>query len=409
MLLHHKRYLWPWRPGASIHVSIQVALTAMALKVSRRGQVPPFIVMDVMRAANQQAAEGGDVLHLEVGQPSTGAPAGVVAAARAALGETLGYTDALGLPALREAIAAHYRDSYGVALDPARVVVTTGSSGAFLLAFLAAFEAGDRVGLAAPGYPAYRNILTALGLVPVELQAGVEHRYQPTLELLRAQGDTLDGLIIASPANPTGSMLAPAELAALAQHCERSGIRLVSDEIYHGITYGFPTATALASSDEALVVNSFSKYFSMTGWRLGWMVVPPSMLRAVECLAQNLFISPPSLSQRAAIAAFGCREELDANVARYAANRALLLDELPKAGFDRLAPADGAFYLYADVAHLTNDSQAFCRRMLRETGIACTPGIDFDPARGHATLRFSFAGATEAMAEAARRLIAWRP
>jgi aspartate/methionine/tyrosine aminotransferase len=409
MLLHHKRYLRPWRPAASIHVSIQVALTAMALKVSRRGQVPPFIVMDVMRAANQQAAEGGDVLHLEVGQPSTGAPAGVVAAARAALGETLGYTDALGLPALREAIAAHYRDSYGVALDPARVVVTTGSSGAFLLAFLAAFEAGDRVGLAAPGYPAYRNILTALGLVPVELQAGVEHRYQPTLELLRAQGDTLDGLIIASPANPTGSMLAPAELAALAQHCERSGIRLVSDEIYHGITYGFPTATALASSDEALVVNSFSKYFSMTGWRLGWMVVPPSMLRAVECLAQNLFISPPSLSQRAAIAAFGCREELDANVARYAANRALLLDELPKAGFDRLAPADGAFYLYADVAHLTNDSQAFCRRMLRETGIACTPGIDFDPARGHATLRFSFAGATEAMAEAARRLIAWRP
>jgi aspartate/methionine/tyrosine aminotransferase len=381
----------------------------MALKVSRRGQVPPFIVMDVMRAANQQAAEGGDVLHLEVGQPSTGAPAGVVAAARAALGETLGYTDALGLPALREAIAAHYRDSYGVALDPARVVVTTGSSGAFLLAFLAAFEAGDRVGLAAPGYPAYRNILTALGLVPVELQAGVEHRYQPTLELLRAQGDTLDGLIVASPANPTGSMLAPAELAALAQHCERSGIRLVSDEIYHGITYGFPTATALASSDEAIVVNSFSKYFSMTGWRLGWMVVPPGMLRAVECLAQNLFISPPSLSQRAAIAAFGCREELDANVARYAANRALLLDELPKAGFDRLAPADGAFYLYADVAHLTNDSQAFCRRMLRETGVACTPGIDFDPARGHATLRFSFAGATEAMAEAARRLIPWRP
>jgi aspartate/methionine/tyrosine aminotransferase len=380
----------------------------MALKLGRRGQVPPFIAMDVLRAANERAAAGEDVLHLEVGQPSTPAPAAVLAAARSALGaETLGYTDALGLPALRETIAAHYRDTYGVAVEPARVVVTTGSSGAFLLGFLAAFDPGDRVGMAAPGYPAYRNILTALDLVPVELPAGPGERYQMTLDLLRSHAGHLDGLIVASPANPTGTMIAPDELAALARYCRDMGIRFVSDEIYHGIVYGAPAATALATSAEAIVVNSFSKYFSMTGWRLGWMVVPPDMLRAVECLAQNLYISPPALSQHAALAAFGCRAELDANVARYAANRALLLEELPKAGFTRFAPADGAFYLYADVAHLTNDSPEFCRRMLREIGVACTPGIDFDPARGHASLRISFAGSTEAMAEATRRLKSW--
>ena len=381
----------------------------MALKLGRRGQVPPFIAMDVLRAANERAALGEDVLHLEVGQPSTPAPAAVLAAAQAALTtETLGYTDALGLPALREAISAYYRDRYGVAVEPARIVVTTGSSGAFLLAFLAAFDAGDRVALAAPAYPAYRNILTALDLVPVTLPAGPAERYQLTLELLRSHGGTLDGVIIASPANPTGTMLTPGEFAGLERHCRESGIRLVSDEIYHGIVYGATAAATLATSPEAIVVNSFSKYFSMTGWRVGWMVVPENMLRAVECLAQNLFISPPALSQHAALAAFQCRTELDANVARYARNRALLLDELPKAGFTRLAPADGAFYLYADVAHLTNDSPEFCRRMLREIGVACTPGTDFDPVRGHASLRLSFAGATEAMAEAARRLKAWR-
>ncbi len=381
----------------------------MALKVSRRGQVPPFIAMDVMRAADERAAAGEDVVHLEVGQPSTPAPQGVLEAARAALSQQrLGYTDALGLAALREVIALHYRRRYGVALAAERVVVTTGSSGAFLLAFLAAFEVGDRVGLVAPSYPAYRNILSALGLVPVELAAGPAERYQATIELLEAERAPLDGLIVASPANPTGTMLAPAELAELARYCESHGIRFISDEIYHGITYGMTEATALAASDEAIVVNSFSKYFSMTGWRLGWLVVPPSLLRAVECLAQNLFISPPALSQYAALGAFDCRDELDANVARYAANRALLLEELPKAGFDRFAPADGAFYLYADIAYLTNDSEAFCRRMLQETGVACTPGTDFDPARGHATLRLSFAGTAAAMAEAARRLKAWR-
>ena len=382
----------------------------MALKVSRRGQIPPFIVMDVMRAANERAAAGADVLHLEVGQPATGAPAGVIAAAHAALGnDRLGYTEAFGLPALRERIAGHYRDAYKIVIDPARIVLTTGSSGAFVLAFLAAFEAGDRVALAAPSYPAYRNILTALGLIPIELEAGPAQRYQATVELVQNCPEPIDGLIVASPANPTGTMLSPSELAGLAQHCSASGIRLISDEIYHGLTYGSITATtAAAFSDDAIVVNSFSKYFSMTGWRLGWMIVPPSLLRAVECLAQNFFISPPSLSQHAALAAFDCHDELQRNLARYAENRALLLSELPRAGLDRLAPADGAFYLYADVGHLTNDSAEFCRRMLIETGIACTPGTDFDRARGNATLRISFAGSTATMAEAARRLRNWR-
>lgn len=381
----------------------------MVLKVSQRGQVPPFIVMDVLRAANERATAGHDILHLEIGQPSTGAPAGVLAAAHTALARSvLGYTDALGLPALREAIAAQYRRRYGLAPDPARIVVTTGSSGAFLLSFLAAFEPGDRVALAAPGYPAYRNILRALGLVPVDLPAEPAHRYQPTIDLLSTHGGRLDGLIVASPANPTGSMLSPEEMGRLARYCEAAGIRLVSDEVYHGITYSTTAATALATSDEAIVINSFSKYFSMTGWRLGWMVVPPDMLRAVECLAQSFFISPPALSQHAAIAAFACHDELEANIARYARNRAILLEELPKAGFGRLAPADGAFYLYADVADMTNDSLEFCRRMLRDIGIACTPGVDFDPLRGHAAVRFSFAGSTDTVIEAARRLKSWR-
>jgi aspartate/methionine/tyrosine aminotransferase len=310
---------------------------------------------------------------------------------------------------LRAAIAAHYARIHGVAVDPARIVVTTGSSAAFVFAFLAAFEPGDRVALAAPAYPAYRNILTALDLVPVELPAGEKERYQVTLDLLRAQGQGVDGLIVASPANPTGTMIKASELAAITRYCRDRGTRLISDEIYHGIVYGDAAATALSSDPQAVVVNSFSKYYSMTGWRVGWMVAPDDMLRAVECLAQNLSVSPPSLSQHAAIAAFDCLPELDAHVRRYAENRALLLHELPKAGLERLAPSDGAFYLYADVAHLTNDSEGFCRRLLHETGVALTPGIDFDPARGRSTLRLCYAGSTDTIAEAARRLKSWRP
>jgi len=382
----------------------------MVLKISQRGRIPPFIVMDVLRDANERAAQGKDMLHLEVGQPSTGAPRGVIEAARAALSrEVLGYTDTLGLPALRAAISAYYARIHGVTVDPARIVVTTGSSAALVFAFLAAFEPGDRVALAAPGYPAYRNMLTALDLVPVELQAGERERYQVTLDLLRAQGQGVDGLIVASPANPTGTMIEASELAAIARYCRDHGVRLISDEVYHGIVYGDDAATALASDSQAVVVNSFSKYYSMTGWRVGWMVAPDDMLRAVECLAQNLSVSPPSLSQHAAIAAFDCVPELDANVRRYTENRALLLNELPKAGFERFAPAQGAFYLYADVAHLTNDSEDFCRRLLRETGVALTPGTDFDHARGRSSLRLCYAGSADTIAQAASRLKSWRP
>jgi aspartate/methionine/tyrosine aminotransferase len=380
----------------------------MPLKVAKRGQIPPFIVMDVMSAAAEREATHGDVLHLEVGQPATPAPRGVIEAAQRALEtERLGYTVALGIPGLRQRIARHYAESYGVEIPVERIVVTTGSSAGFLLSFLAAFEAGDRVALAAPGYPAYRNILTALGIEAVEIPTGPETRYQPTPDLIEALPSRPDGLIVASPANPTGTMLGSAEMAALAAYCEDAGIRLVSDEIYHNLTYGHEQATAAAHGAHAVVINSFSKYYSMTGWRLGWMVVPPDLVRAVECLAQNFFISAPTLSQHGGIAAFDCTEELDRNVARYAANRDLLLRELPRAGFDRLAPADGAFYVYAEIGHLTNDSDAFCKRMLAETGVAATPGADFDPARGHATMRFSFAGSTEDMAEAAARLQRW--
>ncbi len=385
----------------------------MALKRSARGQVPPFIVMDVLAEANRREAAGEDVLHLEVGQPSTGAPSGVIEVAQAALAsDRLGYTEALGIDPLRARIARYYADTHDIDLAADRVAVTTGSSGGFMLAFLSAFDAGDRVALADPGYPAYRNILAALGLETVALPTTLADRYQPTPELLeRAARETgaIDGLIVASPANPTGTMLSAAEMKALTEYCDATGIRLISDEIYHGITYEGSGQTALGFTDNAFVVNSFSKYYSMTGWRVGWMVVPEDLHRSVECLAQNLFISVPSLSQRAACAAFECTEELDANVARYAANRELLLRELPKAGLDRLAPADGAFYIYAEVGHLTDDSETFCRRILAETGVAMAPGTDFDRDRGRSTVRISFAGDTPTMADAARRLQAWLP
>jgi aspartate/methionine/tyrosine aminotransferase len=379
------------------------------MRVSRRGLVPPFIAMDVLRAANQREAAGTDVIHLEVGQPGTPAPRAVLEAARHALEtERIGYTDALGIPPLRQAIAAHYMGQYEIPVDPGEVVVTTGSSAAFLLAFLAAFEPGDRVALAVPGYPAYRNILSALDIEPVLIKVGENSHYQPTPELLADMGH-LDGLIVASPANPTGTMIAADDLARLCGYCNDRGIRLVSDEIYHGITYETPATTARAYGREAIIVNSFSKYYSMTGWRLGWMLVPPDLARSVECLAQNFYISPPALSQSAAIPVFGCRVELDGHVARYRANRDLLIATLQAAGLRRFAPAEGAFYLYVDISRLTRDSEELCRRLLAETDVAVTPGLDFDPIDGGGWVRFSFAGATEEIAEAARRLSDWLP
>lgn len=383
----------------------------MTLKVGSRGTLPPFIVMEVMMAAAEREAQEKAVYHLEVGQPSTSAPAGVIARAHQALQEDkLGYTVSPGIPALREAISAHYAHFYNLDIPMDRIFATTGSTGAFILGFLAAFDPGDRVALASPGYPCYRHILKALGLVPVEIETGPEHRFQPTPELIdeaRAGGD-IAGLIIASPSNPAGTMLDETKMRRLVDYCDAEGIRLISDEIYHGLEYDFKSATAASLSESAIVVNSFSKYFCMTGWRLGWMIVPPDLQRSVECLAQNLFISPPTLSQIAATAAFDCHDELRSNVKRYRENRALLLDELPKAGFTNIAPSDGAFYLYADISDMTNDSREFCARMLAETGTAATPGLDFDSARGHRTMRFSFAGGTEECAAAAEALKAWR-
>ncbi|MBM3643788.1 MAG: aminotransferase class I/II-fold pyridoxal phosphate-dependent enzyme [Alphaproteobacteria bacterium] len=364
--------------------------------------------MDVMAAAAEKEAVGERVVHLEVGQPSTAAPRMAIAAAHAALdADRLGYVAALGLPALRERIARHYRERYGVAVPVERIVVTTGSSGGFPLAFLAAFDAGERIALAAPGYPAYRNVLAALNLEAVDLPTTAEDRFQPTAEALERAGP-ISGLIVASPSNPTGTMVTPAELKRLAEWCHARGVRLVSDEIYHGIVYEGETATAAAFSSSAIVLNSFSKYFSMTGWRVGWLVLPEELVRPVERLSQNLFISVPTLSQHVALAAMECRDELDGHVRRYRANRDLLMAGLPATGLDRLTPAQGAFYLYADVGHLTNDSREFCARMLREAGVATTPGVDFDRARGARTLRISFAGSPEEMEETVRRLRAWR-
>ena len=381
----------------------------MSGKISRRaGGVDPFIVMDVMAAAAEKEAAGDTVIHLEVGQPSTPAPKGALAAAHAALdSDRIGYVAALGMPALRERISRHYRDVYKVDVPAERVIVTTGSSGGFPLAFLASFDAGDRVALAAPGYPAYRNILAALNLEAVDLPTSAADNFQPTVAALEKAG-RIDGLIVASPSNPTGTMVGHAEMKELARWCERNGVRLISDEIYHGIVYEGDTVSAAEVTDRAIVINSFSKYFSMTGWRVGWMVVPQDLVRPIERLAQNFFISVPTLSQHVALAAFDCRDELDGHVRRYRTNRDLLLDGLPGAGLKTFAPAEGAFCLYADVNHLTNDSREFCSRMLKEAGVATTPGVDFDRARGAGTLRISFAGSTAEMEEAVRRLKAWR-
>jgi aspartate/methionine/tyrosine aminotransferase len=376
--------------------------------MSRRAEIPPFFALEVLMQASERAARGESIMRLEAGEPGSGPPQRVLAAAHVALDSAnLGYTEALGTPALRQRIARHYADYYGVQVPSERIILTMGSSGAFILAFIAAFDAGDRVALVDPSYPAYRNMCEALGIEVVRVPAGLEHRYQPTIELIEALDVRPNGLIIASPSNPTGTMIERPRLQALARYCEERNIRLVSDEIYHGITYGEQAETVLAYSEHALVTNGFSKYFAMTGWRLGWVVVPEDLMRPMERLAQNFFISPPALAQHAAMAAFDCRDELDANVARYARNRTILTDALPRLGFDGLSPCDGAFYFYADVSRLTDDSEAFCERMLTEASVAITPGIDFDRERGRRFVRFSFAGPTEQIETACASLKRW--
>ena len=380
-------------------------------EVSARSAVEPFHAMDVLAEANRRRAAGLSVVSLAVGQPSHPAPAVALEAARQAL-ETgrLGYTDALGTQSLRQAIAQHYAEYYGTTVAPERIAVMTGSSAAFNVAFLTLFDAGDRVAITRPGYPAYRNILAALGLQPVEIAVGEEtgHTLTPdALKAAEAEYGRIKGVLLASPANPTGTVTGRAALSALADHCARTGTAFISDEIYHGLTFAGEETTAVALSEEAVVINSFSKYYCMTGWRIGWMVLPQHLVRAVERVTQSLYISAPELSQIAAAAAFRGKAELDGVREHYRTNRQILADRLPGLGFQIASPMDGAFYAYADVSRMTNDTMEFAWKMLREIDVAITPGIDFDPVNGHRTVRLSYAGATEDIVEALDRIAAW--
>ena len=380
------------------------------LRPSKRSDVPPFIVMDVMTAAAQREAQGARVIHMEVGQPAAPAPASAIKAAQAALAHgRIGYTETLGILSLRNRIARHYKDTYDLGLDPARVVVTTGSSGGFILAFLALFETGDRVALANPGYPPYRHILSALGCEPVLIQTSEETRWALSAKTLIAEHrrKPLQGVVIASPANPTGTMMDADALSRLIAVAEAEGIRVISDEIYHGLDYAFAAETAANVSERALVINSFSKYFCMTGWRIGWMVVPDSLVRPIERLQGNLAISVPTLAQFAAEAAFDGRDEMETVKHSYEENRRILTEGLPKAGIDKFLPVDGAFYLYADISRFSDDSLDFAKRMLNEAGVAATPGIDFDPIDGKHFLRFCYAGSAAEMREAVERIGDW--
>ena len=373
------------------------------MRVSTRSAVDPFIVMDVMQAAAAAEAAGRHIIHMEVGQPGTGAPKGAVEALNTAMAQgPLGYTVALGLPALRARIAQMYGEWYNVDLDPGRVVITPGSSGGFILAFTALFDTGDKVGIGAPGYPSYRQILKALALEPVDLPTQSANRYQPVAADFA--GMDLAGLLVASPANPTGTMLDYAAMGDLVGACAETGASFISDEIYHGIEYEKKAVTALELTDDCYIINSFSKYFSMTGWRVGWMVVPEDHVRVVERIAQNMFICAPHASQIAALAAMECEDELQTNMDVYRQNRALMLTGLKDAGFTSFAPPDGAFYVYADVSDLTSDSRAFAAEILEQAGVAVTPGLDFDPQRGLTTLRFSYARSTNDIQEGLARL-----
>jgi aspartate/methionine/tyrosine aminotransferase len=380
------------------------------IQPSGRSNVPPFMVMDVVAAAARLEAQGRRIIHMEVGQPAAGAPASAIAAARAALSTSaLGYTETLGMPSLRRRIARAYGEWHGLEIDPERVVVTTGSSAGFMLAFLAAFEAGDRVATALPGYPPYRHILSALGCEPIGIATTAATRWAITGETLLNAHRTraLHGVIVASPANPSGTMMTAAVFEDVIRSAEDAGISVISDEIYHGLDYAFRADCAARFSPRVIIVNSFSKYFCMTGWRIGWMIVPPSLLRAVERLQQNLAISVPTLAQIAAVAAFDGRAELEDVRRGYEENRRILLEGLPQAGLDSFLPADGAFYLYADVSRYSADSFAFAKRMLEEAGVAATPGVDFDPQRGQNFLRLCYAGSGEDMRQAVERIGDW--
>ena len=381
-------------------------MSGPTLKVSNRSKMPPFMAMDVMRLAAELEADGSDIVHLEVGQPCSPAPQKVIDALAASMGQvkTHGYSVALGIPELRLRIADHYEQWYGEKIGPERVAVTVGSSMAFAISFLASFDIGDKIAIPNPGYPAYRNLMLGMGLEPVTLNAGPLEGWMPRLKDMEKWDNLPDGLMIASPHNPTGVIIPDNELKDICEWCDKNGVRLISDEIYHGLSYKSRCETALKYTDNVIVINSLSKYFSMTGWRIGWMILPEQLLNTAEKLAQNLYISAPTPNQIAAIAAFDCSEELDQNIRRYKENRNILLSDLPAEFLGNAAPCDGAFYIYADISALSVDSVNFAKKLLDETGVATTPGVDFDPINGHRYLRLSFAGATQTMNEAVKRI-----
>ena len=399
------------RPAVHLPSRSQLAREgAVGARASARSDVPAFMVMDVVTAAARLEAAGRRIIHMEIGQPAAAPPASAIAAAQAALAAgRIGYTPALGNASLRQRIARHYAEQYRVEIDPERVVLTTGSSAAFMLAFLSMFEPGDRIAIASPGYPPYRNVLAALGCqaVPIEVTAATRFALAPAALFAAHAERPLKGVLVASPANPTGTMMTPKALAGLIRAAQAEGLAFISDEIYHGLDYAFPAQTALNISADAIVINSFSKYFCMTGWRIGWMVVPEQLIRPIERLQQNLAISVPALSQVAAEAAFDGRDDMEAVKHGYEINRRILMEDLPRAGFDQFLPVDGAFYLYADVSRFCSDSFDFARRMLDEAGVAATPGADFDPVHGRGFIRLCYAGATAEVTEAVDRLTAW--
>jgi aspartate/methionine/tyrosine aminotransferase len=368
-------------------------------------QIDPFHAMTISTLAHRMIAEGRSVIHMEFGQPSTGAPAKAIAVAHHVLD-----TDGMGYwenPALKERIARHYLETYGVTIDPAQLILTCGASPAFVLALSCAFAPGARVALARPGYVAYRNTLKAMHMVPLEISCGAEERFQLSAAAIAAIEPAPDGVIVASPANPTGTIIPEDEMRAIVEVCRARGIRIISDEIYHGLTYAGQARSMLQDEPEALIVNSFSKYFSMAGWRLGWLVVPPALIAAARARMSNLFLTPPSLSQHAGLAAFDCRDELEGHIETYRRNRDLMLAALPALGLTSIAPPDGAFYIYADIGHLTDDSLAFCTKLLEDTGVATAPGVDFDPVEGNRFMRFSFAVSTDRVEDAIARMIPW--
>jgi len=381
----------------------------MAPKISNRSNIETFRVLDTLRLVNERLAAGENIIRLEAGQPCFGAPKAVIDKVCDILqaNPQQGYTDALGMMDLRKRIARHYQDTYGVAIDHSRVGITVGSSAGMIMAFVCAFEAGDKVAINVPTYPAYKNILNSLDIEVVEIETTAETNYQPTLELLENCGEKLDGVIINSPSNPTGTMIDDSEFETICNWCDANKIRLFSDEAYHGITYEQPAKTALSYSDNAVILNTFSKYFAMTGWRLGWVVLPENMAANFKKLAENWFVSPPTPAQFAALEVFNHSDELNAYVDVYRENRDILMEELPKIGIDKISQAKGAFYLYADIGHLTNDSEEFSRRALTEAKTSFTSGVDFDAGRGHRTIRISYAGSPEHMREACARLKEW--